>query len=689
MSEASTPLADSAPNPTPVADPNQAKIDLTITAVLAGCVVLIAAVFARFTWTNQDYAEYVAMAAALLLGGPIVVGAFKSLWTGHCSHEDGEACDHDHAKHDHGSHMEELVALAIIASFVLGEYLECAAVAFFMLIASLIEHRTASGALREIEALVRITPTKAMKLNDAGEEIETPASQLKEGDRVVVRPGDNIPADGEVVGGNSTVNQANITGESLPVEKTTGDEVFAGTINESGRMEVKVTRAGEDSTLGKVQGLILQAAQTRPAVVRELSKYTAYYTPVVLMLAFIIWFFTEDAKAAISLLLIACPCALILCAPTAIVAALSSASRLGVYVKSVADLEVVRRVTAFVFDKTGTLTTGKLNVTRMKPVDGIDGAELLRLTASAEQNSNHPVAKAVMAIARKANVDPLHVHHFEEVAGRGVLADTDHGQVLVGRQAFLEERGVHLGHLDTEGTEGSSLLFVARNNEAVGWVALADTLRRGAAESIGELSELDVKQRVMITGDRPGPAERVAQQLHLTGYTAEALPGDKLTLVEQLKEQGHTVAVIGDGVNDGPALAAGHVSLAMGAAGSDVAVDAASIALMNSELNRLPFLVKLSRRTVSVIRQNLIFTGLYIVFMLVLLGLGWLTPLMAAIGHGISSLIVIFNSARLVREGEDVEHADALAGIADAKPKRQITPVKPGGPASVAVPATA
>ncbi len=683
--DAPAPTSGSAPNAA-AKDQGQGRIDTQIVAVLAGCVLLIVAVIARFTWDNQDYAEYVAMLSALLLGVPIVFGAAKSLWTGRCSHDDG-SCAHDH-DHDHGgSHMEELVALAIIASFVLGEYLECAAVAFFMLIASLIEHRTAVGALRDIEALVKITPTKAMRLGNDGQESEVPASQLTPGDRVVVRPGDNIPADGRVVSGQSTVNQANITGESVPVEKAIDDEVFAGTINESGRMEVEVTRAGEDSTLGKVQSLILQAAQTRPAVVRELSKYTAYYTPVVLMLAFVIWFFTEDARSAISLLLIACPCALILCAPTAIVAALSSASRLGVYVKSVADLEVVRRVTAFVFDKTGTLTTGRLTVTRMKPVDGVDGAELLKLTASAEQNSKHPVAKAVMAIANKAKVSPLHVEHFEEVAGRGVEARTSEGTILVGREAFLAERGVNLSVLDTAGTEGSSLLFVAKDGRAIGWVALADTLRHGSAQAIGDLAELGVKQRVMITGDRKGPAERIAQQLHLTGYTAEALPGDKLTLVEQLKNAGHTVAVIGDGVNDGPALAAGHVSLAMGAAGSDVAVDAASIALMNNELNRLPFLVRLSRRTVNVIRQNLVFTGLYIVFMLVLLGLGWLTPMWAAIGHGISSIVVIFNSARLVREGEDVEHLDAKLAAPDKPAAKPITPVRaePVG----AVPATA
>ena len=668
----------------------QKGVDNLIKAAMAGSVVLFVAVLADWVWQNEDYADYLAMLAALLLGGPIVYGAAKSLWTGRCSHDhgDGEACGHDHAHEAAGgSHMEELVALAILASFALGEYMECALVAFFMLIASLIEHRTAVGALRDIESLVRITPTRAVRLGADGSEQEVAAAQLRAGDVVVVRPGDNVPADGVIRSGASSINQANITGESLPVEKQPGDAAYAGTINQTGRLEIEVTKAGEDSTLGRVKNLILQASQTRPAVVRELSKYTAYYTPVVLMLAAILFVLTENPEAAISLLLVACPCALILCGPTAVVASLSAASRLGIYVKSVADLEVVRRTTAFVMDKTGTLTTGELAVTKMRPAEGVDPAELLRLAATAEKDSRHPVARAVVAMARKAQVEPLGVTRFAEEAGRGVSVSLEAGpdgqaggEVLVGREAFLADAGVDASGLDMAGSEGLSLLYVARDGRAVGWVGMADGLRPGAAEAILELEAEGVKQRVMITGDRRSSAERVAGQLALTGFSAEALPGDKLTLVEQLKAAGHTVAVIGDGVNDGPALAAGHVSIAMGAAGSDVAVDAATIALMNNELNRLPFLVRLSRKTVNVIRQNLVFTGVYIVFMLVLLGLGYLSPLGAAIGHGVSSIVVIFNSARLVREGEGMEVATPGRLEEEAPKKRVVTErVAPGG----------
>lgn len=678
----------------PPAHESDRKVDLKIIAVLFGCTVLITAVLARWLFDNPDYASLLAMAAAVLLGWPIVYGAAKSLITGRCSHDHGpgptgtKACDHDHTAdgdptnhaHHSDSHMEELVALAIIASFASGEYLESAVVAFFMLIASLIEHRTAVGALKGIEAFLRLAPTKATKINDDGSETQVQAANLVPGDKVLVLPGDNIPGDGRILDGLSTIDEANITGESLPVEKNAGDEVYGGTINETGRLTIEITRAGEDSTLGKVQELILQASKTRPAAVRELSKYAAFYTPVVVMIAAIVFFFTKDLSNSISLLLIACPCAIILAAPTAVVAALFSASRVGLYVKSVAELEVVRRVTAFVFDKTGTITTGRLAVTRMKPAPGIEGADLLRYAVSVEQNSRHPVARAVVAIANKAKVAAASTQDVEEVAGRGMKANVDNRAVMVGRQSWLQEQGVDLSAAELgEEAEGLSLLFVAVDGQYAGWLGMADQPRESAAKAIADLGELGVKRRVMITGDRQSPAKRVAEVVGITDYTAEALPGDKLTLVEDLKRAGHTVAVLGDGVNDGPALAAGHVSIAMGAAGSDVAVNSARIALMNNNLDRLPFLVTLSRRTVSVIRQNLIGTMIYILFMLALLAAGVLTPMWAAIGHGISSIIVIFNSARLVRVGEDLDHHAPGSELTDHQPHRpvQTTRVEP------------
>lgn len=628
-------------------------IDAKIIAVLVGGTLLIASVVAHLGLNMEMQSSYLAMLAALLLGTPIVWSAAMGL-LGRDPHA--------------SSHMEELVALAILGSFATGQYIECGAVAFFMLLSDFIEHRTAAGARKSIEALIRLKPTKATILTDSGEQ-DVDASTLQTGQVVVIRPGEIVPGDGTIRDGSSTLNEANITGESLPVEKAMGDDIYAGTINETGRLEVEITRAGRDSTLGKVQALILQAASTRPQVVRELEKYASYYTPVVLMLGAVIYFFNNNnLEMVITLLLIACPCAIILAAPTAVVAAVSAAARVGVLIKSVNDLEVVRRLNAIVFDKTGTLTTGNLSVTRIKPVEGVDPAEFLGLAAAVEKESKHPVARAVAAVARKAEIPLAGVSDFEEVQGRGVKAMVEGQQIIVGREAWLSEQGVHFPEMDRTQAEGMSLLFVARNGQCIGWIGLTDEPRADARESVQNLADEGVKRRVMITGDRWDPARRVAKAVGVTDIHAEALPGDKLQLVEDLKNGGYTVGVIGDGVNDGPALAAGHVSIAMGAAGSDVAINAASIALMNNRLDRLPFLIHLSRRTTTVIRQNLIGVGLYILLMLALLA--YITPIIAAIGHGVSSILVIFSSARLIREGENLPDA-----IADhlAEQKREVT----------------
>ena len=669
---------------------SEQKIDFKIKLVLIGGMMLITAAIARFVFDTQIQSDILAAISAMMLGGPIVIDAAKAMITGKCPHDhghDGE-CDHDH-EHAGGAHMEELVALAIIASFASYQFLECGAVAFFMLIASFIEHRTAVGAQQQIEALIRITPTRARRLLAGGGEEEVDAAKLEPGDLVIVRPGDKIPGDGVIRKGNSAINQANITGESMPVEKSVGDEAFSGTINETGVLEIEITRAGKDSTLGRVQDLITQASATKPVVVRMLDKYAGYYTPVVLMIAAIVWFFTQDLDTCITLLLIACPCAIILAAPTAMVAALSSASRLGVYVKTVSDLEVARFVSAIVFDKTGTLTMGELTVTKLSPVEGIEGADLLKTCGAAEQGSKHPVAKAVVRMSEKAKLSLPEAESFEEVTGRGVRAKIDGHDVLVGREAFLQDEGIRINGLDMSSSDGMSLLFVARNGQVLGWVGLEDKVRPGASIVMDELEEFGVKRRVMITGDRRSPARRVAQELHLTDFEAEALPGDKLELVKMLKSKGHTVAVIGDGVNDGPALAAGDVSIAMGAAGSDVAIHTATIALMNNNLNRIPFLLNLSKKTVTVIRQNLLGTLIYILVMVALLfGFeGIISPLVAAIAHGVSSIIVVFNSARLVREGEDVIDHVPVETQQEARKHRSIERVEQVRP--TAQPATA
>ncbi len=631
-----------------------------IAATLVGATLLACSLVARFLWAKDFYPAIPAALAALLLGAPLVAAAVKDLLKGQAG-------------------MNALVALAVVGAAASGKYQESAAVALFMIVSGLIEKRTAIGAQASIESLVRLAPTKAHRLvagatrQDAREE-EVEAKDLCPGDRVRVRPGDTIPADGRVIGGTSTVNQASITGESLPADKLTGDEVFGGTINLTGALDIEVTKAGADTLLGRVKDLILQAERTRTPIMRLVDQYAVWYTPTVLMLVGVVLFFAlrsdpETAfSRAIAMLVVACPSALILATPTAMVAALSAAARLGVLVKSVVTLEAARNLTAIVFDKTGTLTTGILAVTRLAPVEGVEGAELLRLAASVEQDSRHPVARAVTEMARRANVPLTRPDAFEEVPGRGVVAEVSGSRVMVGRAAWLAGADGGLAAAEvraieevqaSDAADGLSVLFVVRDGRLVGWIGLEDNARPEAAEAVDRLRALGLKRLVILTGDRRSVARRVAEQMHFSEFKAEVLPHEKLEMVDALKAQGHRVAVIGDGVNDAPALAAGDISIAMGAAGSDVAIHSATIALLNSNLNRVPFLIELSRRTIGVIRQNMVIGAAFIVVFLALAGAGYVSPVMAAFLHIVSGLIVVFNSARLVRCGEEIERSEA------------------------------
>jgi Cd2+/Zn2+-exporting ATPase len=542
-----------------------------------------------------------------------------------------------------------------------------------MIISTLVETRTALGARASIQSLIRLTPTRAHLVNADGTETEVEAASLRAGQVIRVRPGDNIAADGVVLTGESTVNQANITGESFPVDKLPGTEVFNGTVNLTGAMDIRVTKAGAETTLGRVQSLILQAEGTRIPLMRLIDQYAAWYTPTILMLAGLVLFFkqgSEGMERAITMLVVACPCALVLATPTAMVAALSCAARLGILVKNVVTLEAVRNLTAIMFDKTGTLTTGELSVTQMKPAPGVDATDLLRTAASADQFSRHPTAKALLAVAGKARLRLLAADKFEEVSGKGVSALIDGQEILVGRRTWLDDRKIDLSLLDQpefKEPEGVSLLCVARNGKFVGWIGMEDRTREEARSAIDELRTLGVRTIIMVTGDKWSVARRVAGEMGCTDVHAEVLPARKLEIVDHLKEKGHRVAVIGDGVNDAPALAAGDFGVAMGAAGSDVAIHSASIALMNNDLRRIPFLIRLSRATTSVIWQNLLFGIAFIVIMLVIGAMGGVggvrfNPMIAAFLHMVASAVVIFNSARLVRFGEDLETLEARRG---------------------------
>jgi Zn2+/Cd2+-exporting ATPase len=609
---------------------------------------------------------------AIILGYPIVVTAIKDLRHGRLS-------------------MNELVAVAVLAAFALAAfgydsgagYKTAGVIAFFMLTGELIESRTAEGARNSIESLIKLTPTKARRLKSDGSEEEIAASQLVVGDMIRIRPGDNVAADGVILNGQGSFNQATITGESLPADKKVGDEVFAGTQNLTGVLEIKVSRAGTDTTLGRVRELIIAAEKTKLPIQKIVDQYMGFYTPLVLVIGALVWAFTHDPYRVISVFVVSCPCAFILATPTAMVAALSAAARLGILIKNVADIELAAKINAFVFDKTGTLTTGQLAVSRLAPIGDTKPAELLLLAASAEKYSNHPTAKALATLAGEAGVPLAEPKDFAETAGRGVKAEINGAKILVGRAQWLKDNGIDASFeksVDLNETEGWSLIFVAQNGKCVGWVGMQDQTRAEAKEALAELKEAGVRRIAMISGDRQVVATRVAVEIGCEEAKGDCLPQNKVEFVRAMKLKGYKVAVIGDGVNDAPALAAGDIGIAMGAAGSEVAIHSATIALMNNDLRRLPFLVKLSRSTRAVINQNFAFGVCFIIVGLSASAFGYIGPITAAILHVIGTLIVIFNSARLVRKGEELEHfhPEAIADKHDhgshSKPTGELTP---------------
>src|SRR5471030_1283775 len=627
-------------------------------AVLGVVFVLNAFIVDWLFDAGSTLASASAFIGAVILIYPIVVTAIKDLRRGKLS-------------------INELVAIAVLFAFASGNYETAGIVAFFMLTGEIIETRTAEGARDSIESLIKLTPTKVRRIKKDGTEEEIAASELSIGDVIRIRPGDNVAADGLIVSGQGSFNQATITGESLPVDKKSGDEVFAGTQNLTGVLEIKVSRAGTDTTLGRVRELIIAAEKTKLPIQKIVDQYMGFYTPLVLVIGALVWAFTYDYNRVIAVFVVSCPCAFILATPTAMVAALSAAARLGILIKNVADIELAAKINAFVFDKTGTLTTGQLAVSRLAPIGETKPAELLLLAASAEKYSNHPTAKALATLAAEAGVPLAEPKDFAETAGRGVKAEINGAKILVGRAQWLKDNGIDASFeksVDLNETEGWSLIFVAQNGRCVGWVGMQDQTRAEAKEALAELKEAGVRRIAMISGDRQVVATRVANEIGCEEAKGDCLPQNKVEFVRAMKLKGYKVAVIGDGVNDAPALAAGDIGIAMGAAGSEVAIHSATIALMNNDLRRLPFLVKLSRSTRAVINQNFAFGVVFIIVGLSAAAFGYIKPIPAAMLHVAGTLIVIFNSARLVRKGEELEHFHPETEEPPQKVSGQLTP---------------
>ena len=617
--------------------PGHSRSMVHIRTALIGGFLILNSYLLQYFFPDQLFASYLsAMAGAVLLALPILVTAYRDLLVGHV-------------------HLNELVALSILAAMTGGNFQTAGIIGFFLLLTIIIESRTASGAQRSIEELIKLTPNTASLLTEDGEK-SVEVAELNVGDIIRVRPGENFPVDGIIVKGESTVNQASITGESLPVDKTAKDDVFAGTQNLTGVVDIEIAKVGEDTTLGKVKELILAAEKTQTPIVRIIDRYAGYYTPTILMIAGLTWWYSRDMNNVIAVLIVSCPCALVIASPTAVVATVAAASRLGILIKNVADIEIAAQIRAFIFDKTGTLTEGALSVARLAPAEGVEPAKLLQTAASIESASNHPVAAALKSLAEETKIKLLSVNKAKEVHGKGMEAEINGKKYKVGREAWLKHSKIDFSDLKNDndlGTEGMSVIFIAENGKAIGWIGFRDTIRKNSKEAVRELKELGIKRCAMVTGDRQTVAEMVAKELNIEEYQAECLPDGKVEYVEEMEKE-MPVAVVGDGVNDAPALASGTLGIAMGAIGSDIAINSASIALMNNDLKRIPMLVYLARKSKTVVFQNVAMGFLFVFGGITLSVFGQLPPIAAAVIHTTSTLVIIFNSARLVRTGEEL-----------------------------------
>ncbi|MES2437887.1 MAG: cation-translocating P-type ATPase [Verrucomicrobiota bacterium] len=581
---------------------------------------------------QESLSGTLALAGALIVAVPIVSGVITAIRsTGFAATQ---------------FYMDQYVVLALAACLATGKYLTGGIVAIVLLFGQMLEERTTVGvemALAKLRELSRIRARR--KKGDAEEDIE--AADLAPGDVILIRPGESIPADATVLTGNALIDQSRITGESVPVEVGPGSEIFAGTANLNGAIEARVTGAGSETVMGRVQSIIEEAKNSEAPIISLAEDYARYYTPLIMLIAASVFFFTQDLERAIAVLVVSIPCAFVLASPSAMVSAIAAGSRMGLLIKSVRHLESARMIDTVVFDKTGTLTEGKLELEdTLVHSDGFDSMSVLRIAAAIEGNSNHPVARAISNAVAPEDRPP--VSDFTEHSGLGLEGEVEGRRVIIGRPSFLEKSGIALGITPADFTR-HSLVLLAVDGRHVATFCLADRIRPEARETLDRLRSLGISDFIMLTGDREEVANHISAYTGITDFKANCLPEDKLAYIRQLRSEGRKVMVVGDGLNDAPALAEGDLGVAMGALGNDVTIHTSDVALMSNDLRRLPDLLLLSAKTVGIINQNLLCGFAFIIAAITLSTLGFINPIAAAFFHEFSAFFVIFNSARLLR----------------------------------------
>lgn len=544
-----------------------------------------------------------------------------------------------------------LISVAMIAAIAIGDLFAAGEVAFIMAVGAIFEEKTTERARKGLKKLVSLTPQQGRRISKDREEMIA-AENIKKNDILRVLPGETIPVDGDIIEGTTSVDQSIMTGESLPVDKTVGDSVFCGTINRFGAIDIRASRSGEDSSLQKLIRMVEEAENKKAPMARIADRAASWLVPVALFIAIAAFLVTRDIVRAVTVLVVFCPCALVLATPTAIMAAIGQATKHGVIIKSGEALERMGKVDTIAFDKTGTLTNGTLMVTDIDPFEtDMDPSLLLRLAASAERYSEHPLAKAITAYAREEKAGLLEAEDFHMIPGRGISAVIGGETIFCGNAAFLKDQGIEITHtadqrLEQFRSEGKAVILAADTKKLLGAVALSDTLRDTSADMMEKLRNIGT-HAVLLTGDHKQTAEYFAKQVGITDVHAGLLPEQKVSEIAALQEAGRTVCMIGDGVNDAPALKTADVSVAMGAMGSDIAVEAADIALMSDDIAKIPYLKRLSNACVKTIQFS-ISLSLFINFAAITLSLlGLLTPTTGALVHNCGSCLVVLIAALL------------------------------------------
>ena len=576
----------------------------------------------------------VAWVAIILCGVPIILEAIIGLIT------------------EFDIKADVLVSLALIASVCIGEDFAAGEVAFIMQIGALLEDLTVAKARAGIEKLVKLTPQTARIIENNSEKIVA-ADKVKKDDIIRVLPGESIPVDGVIISGQTSINQAVMTGESLPVDKTVGDEVSSGTVNQFGVFEMKATKVGEDSSIQRMIKLVQSADAGKAKIVGIADRWATWIVIIALSAAVLTWLFSGQIIRAVTILVVFCPCALVLATPTAIMAAIGNATKHGFLVREGDALERLSKVKTVAFDKTGTLTCGKLTVTAFKSVSKkFSDKDIFSYAAAAEILSEHPIGKAIVtSYKEQISGEISKCEDFKMTVGRGVSSVINGKKVFAGNSELLKENDISVG-INTEISkfyaQGSTVIYIGIDGEFTGYIVLSDVLRNGSGQMIAKLSELGVMP-VLLTGDNKNAAESIAKTLHISEYRAECLPEDKLKYIDKSEKENKLVCMIGDGINDAPALKRATVGVAMGGIGSDIAVDAADIALVDDEVKELPHLVALSKRMMTTIKLNMTFSMCLNFVAIILAITGTLNPVVGALVHNAGSVLVIINSSLLLK----------------------------------------